>query len=159
MKMRRISAFLAFVVVTFALVIALKTANAAPSETCFLIMTEHWPQSTKSDPKVMAQARSRLFDEIGILLDAAYRNGGYVRNPTSFPVHHTDFRDDHIVIDFRTPCARARLFLGELLQAYRHRLSDKQKAIGPELVIEDRSATKYEARCGVGATARTCPLN
>src|SRR5277367_3532074 len=148
MKMRKISAFLAYVVVAFALAIAPETANAAPSETCFLVMTEYWPQSTKSDPKVMAQARSRLFDEIGILLDAAYRNGGYVRKPTSFPVHHTDFRDDHIVIDFRTPCARARLFLGELLQAYRQRLPDKQKTIGPELVIEDTPATKFEALCG-----------
>jgi len=147
---------LALSVLAFALTIAFATV-AAPSETCFLIVTEHWPQSTKSDLKLETQARSRLFDEISVLLDAAYRNGGYVRDPTSFPVHHTDFRDDHIVVDFRAPCARARLFLGELLSAYRQRLSVEQKSIGPELMIENKPATEYEARCGVGATARTCP--
>lgn len=159
MNTRRLSAFLACVAVAFTLVVASKTANAASSETCFLIVTEHWPKFTQSDPKAMAQARHYVFDEFWILLDAAYKNGGYIRNPKSFPVHHTDSRGDHIVIEFGTSCARAQLFLGELLQAYRQRLSDKQKAIGPELVIEDRPATKYEARCGVGATARTCPLN
>jgi len=73
---------------------------------------------------------------MGVLLDAAYRNGGYVRNPTSFPVHHTEFRDDSIIIGFRTTCARAQVFLGQLLQAYRARLTEKDKAIGPTLSIE-----------------------
>ena len=130
--------------------------RAAQPEACFLIITEHWPQSTLADPKEMAQTRDRLFHGLGVLVAAAYQNGGYSKNPTSFPVHHLDFRDDHIVIDFRASCVRARLFASELLQAYRKGLSAEDKLRGPNLVVEDKPATKYEALCGVGATAATC---
>jgi hypothetical protein len=105
----------------------------------------------------MDQARHRVFHELGVLLASAYKNGGYIRNPASFPVRGTDFRDDDIVIDFRTSCPPAQLFLGELLRAYRQLAYAKERAIGPELVVGAKPATEYEARCGVGATAHTCP--
>lgn len=157
--MRTITAFVICSILLVGPVLACKAAGAEENQKCFLIVTEHWPQSTKSDEKAMAKARHRVMKELGILLDAAYKNGNYVRDPTSFPVHDLDFRDDHIVVYFRTSCARGQLFLGELLGAYRQRLTAEQRAIGPELVMESRPATKYEARCGVGATAKTCPLN
>jgi hypothetical protein len=158
MKIREISPLAVFTTLIIVLAAGSEIVSAAPTENCFLIVTERWPLGTKSDPNSLAQARSRIFDDIGILLDAAYRNGGYVRNPTAFPVHHTDFRNDQIVFDFRTDCSRARMFLVELIQAYTRRLSTKQQ-VGPDLVILNRPANEYEARCGVGATARTCRLN
>jgi hypothetical protein len=120
---------------------------ATPSPSCALIVSEHWPPATASNPAKLAQARKRLFGEIGVLLDAAYKNGGYVRNPVSFPVRHTDFRDDLFLVDFRASCPRARMYLYELLQGYRNLPPVKQRrAAGPDLVIEDRTVTDREAR-------------
>ena len=132
-------------------------ANTSTVETCGLIVTERWPRSTLADPHLMADIRHRAFQSIGTLLDAAYRNGGYAANPTSFPVHDTDFRDDHIVFVFRTQCARARMFLSELLLAFKQRIPSGEGSVWPDLVVGDRPATNAEIRCGVAATEQTCP--
>jgi len=145
--------------IALALVLAVGPVTAATPDACFLIVSEKWPQSSNVHPGAVARARNHLFDEFGILIDAAYRNGGYSRNPASFPVHHTDFRGDHIIVDFRTSCGQARLFLSELLGAYRSSLSAEQRETGPSLTIEDRPATEYEVQCGIGATAATCSLD
>ena len=140
----------------FAPVLASDHINAMQPGTCFLVVTELWPKATHDNPSQMAQARNRAFNKLGALIAAAYKNGGYANNPTSFPVHHTDFRDDHIIIDFRVSCPSARLYLVELLQAYSKRLSAKEKATGPDLIVRDKPATEYDDRCGLGSTAATC---
>src|SRR5438045_3125486 len=102
------------VVLVVTLLVGLTATNGSASEACNLIVTEHWPVASVTKPRVKTEERGKVFEEFGVLLNTAYQNGGYVKNPTAFPVHHTDFRDDHIVIQFRTSCARGRLFLNEL---------------------------------------------
>ena len=137
--MRRVEKFVFSALFLFILVGYSHSAYSAEPESCRLTVKEHWPRSTQPNQNEEALARHLFFREIGILLDTAYKNGGYIQNPASFPVAYTDFRDDLIAIEFRTPCARARVFLGELLQAYRKRASSKLRNVSPDLIIgEDK---------------------
>ncbi|HEY2070851.1 MAG TPA: hypothetical protein VGG48_14955 [Rhizomicrobium sp.] len=126
---------------TVAFIASWRPADAADRDWCTLAVREQWPQATQSHPAAMAQARHQLFMGIGVLLDAAYKNGGYVKNPSTFPVHHTEFRDDRFIVAFRTRCPRAQLFLGQLLQAYQARLTPQQRAAGPKLTLDDKPVT------------------
>jgi hypothetical protein len=138
--------------------IALTAVSAvAQIQSCPLIVTAHWPKSEPTGPDMRDKTRHEVFDAFGVALNSVYKDGGYASNPKSFPVDHTDFRGDHIVVQFRVSCGSAHVLLAELLDKVKSSLHRSGAAGMPELAVKKAPATEYEVRCGVGATVRTCP--
>jgi hypothetical protein len=133
-------------------------ASPAPqSDFCYFAITEFWPSDTTRNPTKILKQRKQLLRDFNALLNAAYRNGGYVHNPRAFPFAGSDFRGDHIIAAMRGNCALGRMYLRQLLAEYERRKTTEERKNGPRLVLVNRPATEIEARCGFGATSSSCP--
>lgn len=130
----------------------------AQQEYCAVAIVERWPTQVKAGSAAQTSARKTLLIALAKLENSAFQRDGYERSPTSFPISNSLFLNDGIVFQMRTSCPAGKNFLRRLIDTYTLSLTDEQKKDAPNLVIRDAPATKYEIRCGVGATPSSCPM-
>jgi hypothetical protein len=132
---------------------------AAHAIGCHVLVSFDWSQLHNSNhtEKQKDESIKLLFRTIGILIQEEYQLNQDAVDSASFPLVGTRFDGDYAIFNMLPDCQQSRKFVGNLFDEYKERLNENEKLQAPDVRISDKSATKYEAYCGLGANIETCP--
>jgi len=122
---------------------------------CFVLVTFDWQKHLSNKGWSFERTKvsqKLLFDTVQTLVSERRKEG-----ELAFPFDGVVFGWDYAIFNMAPDCTRARELVAALFEEYYLKLDYSELEDSPDIRVAEKLATKYQALCGIHASADSCP--